>query len=61
MNDFVIEVLGLENKSNSQDETKLNGVVDMLITMRNQARTDKNWALSDEIRDKLLNLGIQRQ
>ena len=59
MNDFVIEVLGLENKSNSQDETKLNGVVDMLITMRNQARTDKNWALSDEIRDKLLALGIQ--
>jgi cysteinyl-tRNA synthetase len=31
----------------------------MLIEMRNQARANKNFALSDEIRDKLLALGIQ--
>ena len=31
----------------------------MLITMREEARANKNWALSDEIRDKLLVLGIQ--
>jgi cysteinyl-tRNA synthetase len=31
----------------------------MLIEMRNDARANKNWALSDEIRDKLLALGIQ--
>ena len=27
--------------------------------MRNEARANKNWALSDEIRDRLLALGIQ--
>jgi len=27
--------------------------------MRNQARADKNFALSDQIRDQLIALGIQ--
>lgn len=57
---FVFDVLGLQN--NNQSETnhdKLEGVVNMLIGMRNQARADKNWALSDQIRDELLALGIQ--
>jgi cysteinyl-tRNA synthetase len=31
----------------------------MLIGMRDEARANKNWALSDELRDKLLALGIQ--
>jgi cysteinyl-tRNA synthetase len=31
----------------------------MLIEMRNQARANKDFALSDEIRDKLLAIGIQ--
>jgi cysteinyl-tRNA synthetase len=31
----------------------------MLIAMRNQARADKNFALSDQIRDQLIVLGIQ--
>ena len=31
----------------------------MLIQLRKEAREDKNWALSDQIRDELLALGIQ--
>ena len=31
----------------------------MLITMRLEARANKNFALSDQIRDQLLALGIQ--
>jgi hypothetical protein len=31
----------------------------MLIGMRNQARADKNFALSDQIRDQLVAFGIQ--
>jgi cysteinyl-tRNA synthetase len=31
----------------------------MLIGMRNQARADKNFALSDQIRDQLIAIGIQ--
>lgn len=56
---FVKEVLGIESIDNKQDSGKLDGVIEMLIMMRNQARVDKNWALSDEIRDKLLAIGIQ--
>jgi cysteinyl-tRNA synthetase len=56
---FVKDVLGIASTEGKQDSSKLEGVVEMLIAMRNQARADKNWALSDEIRDKLLTLGIQ--
>jgi cysteinyl-tRNA synthetase len=43
----------------SNSTEKLKGVVEMLIEMRNQARANKNFALSDQIRDQLLALGIQ--
>ena len=57
---FVFDVLGIKNeKATSDSSDKLEGVVEMLITMREEARANKNWALSDEIRDKLLDLGIQ--
>ncbi|WP_418263265.1 cysteine--tRNA ligase [Flavobacterium faecale] len=60
MNAFVFSVLGLENEktSNSQND-KLEGTVKLLIEMRNQARADKNFSLSDQIRNQLLSLGIQ--
>ena len=57
---FVYEVLGLENEKitdNSND--KLEGTIQLLIEMRKQARENKNFALSDQIRDQLLALGIQ--
>ena len=57
MHNFVFDVLGVEKLiANSSD--KLSGVVEMLITMRNEARANKNWASSDQIRDKLAALGI---
>jgi cysteinyl-tRNA synthetase len=60
LHNFVFEVLGIKNeKSTNNGAEKLEGVIKMLITMRNEARANKNWALSDEIRDKLLALGIQ--
>ncbi len=60
MNAFIFEVIGLKQEENSSDSlSKLNGVMQMLIKMRNQARADKNWALSDQIRDELSEIGIQ--
>jgi cysteinyl-tRNA synthetase len=60
MNAFVFDVLGLEDeKSTDTSNDKLEGTVNMLIAMRNQARADKNFALSDQIRDQLITLGIQ--
>ena len=57
---FLFDVLGIKNEKSSTNNTeKLSGVVELLIEMRNEARANKNWSLSDEIRDKLLALGIQ--
>ena len=60
INAFVFDVLGLsDEKAADSNNDKLEGVVNMLIAMRNQARADKNFALSDQIRDQLIALGIQ--
>ncbi|MFV8358382.1 DALR domain-containing protein, partial [Flavobacterium sp. XS1P32] len=59
MNDFVYDVLGLQEEKTNGNTDKLEGVVNMLIDMRKQARDDKNFALSDQIRDQLIALGIQ--
>ncbi|HCF03357.1 cysteine--tRNA ligase [Flavobacterium sp.] len=60
MNAFVFDVLGLEDeKASDGNNDKLEGTVNLLIAMRKQAREDKNFALSDQIRDQLLDLGIQ--
>jgi cysteinyl-tRNA synthetase len=57
---FTFEILGIKNEKASNNTTqKLEGVIEMLIEMRKTARENKNWALSDEIRDKLLALNIQ--
>ena len=57
---FLYDVLGIKKeKQNDSSSEKLEGVVKMLVEMRNEARANKNWAMSDEIRDKLLVLGIQ--
>ncbi|GGA83156.1 cysteine--tRNA ligase [Flavobacterium palustre] len=60
MNAFVFDVLGLENqKAADSSNDKLEGTINMLIGMRNKARADKDFAMSDHIRDQLLALGIQ--
>ena len=60
INNFVFDVLGLKDTTESTiGEDKLSGVVEMLIGMRKDARDNKNWSLSDQIRDELLSLGIQ--
>ncbi|MFM2265691.1 MAG: hypothetical protein RLZ77_1111 [Bacteroidota bacterium] len=57
---FVFDVLGIENDQLSSNATeKLDGTISLLIQMRNEARTAKNFALSDQIRDQLIELGIQ--
>ncbi|WP_269686763.1 cysteine--tRNA ligase [Flavobacterium lacustre] len=60
MNAFVFAVLGLEDeKVSDSSNDKLEGTIHMLIEMRKQARDNKNFALSDQIRDQLIALGIQ--
>ena len=62
MNAFVFDVMGLVNASqetNNSGVDKLSGTVELLIKLRAEARINKDFALSDQIRDELLAIGIQ--
>lgn len=61
MKAFMFDILGLQDgvAENHQDEDKLSGTIELLIQLRAEARNNKNFALSDQIRDQLLELGIQ--
>lgn len=60
MNDFTFDVLGLVNVAKEDSSVdKLSGAVEILIELRNQARQNKDFALSDKIRDDLAEVGIQ--
>jgi cysteinyl-tRNA synthetase len=60
INSFLFDVLGIRKEKNNSDSSgKLESVITMLIGMRNEARSNKDFAMSDLIRDRLLELGIQ--
>jgi len=59
MNDFTFDVLGLMNEAAQNNSEKIDGVVSLLIKLRKEARENRDWALSDQIRDELLAMGIQ--
>lgn len=58
MNSFVFEVLGLQSIEENSNE-KLGQTLQVLIELRNQARKAKNFELSDQIRDRLWERGIE--
>lgn len=57
-NDFVTVVLGLQKEQSGQND-KLDGVMNLVLDIRKQARENKDWPLSDKIRDDLAKVGIQ--
>jgi cysteinyl-tRNA synthetase len=57
---WVEDILGLQNPTGgSTDNGKLDGVMQVLIDLRKQARGRKDWATSDAIRNQLAAMGIQ--
>lgn len=60
-NGFVHDVLGLrsETEQAKEDDETLDGLMQVLITMRQKARDEKDWGTSDLIRDTLTKLKIQ--
>ena len=61
INIFVFDILGLKNdiEVGTEFEGKLKETVDLLINMRAEARLNKDFDLSDKIRDRLTEIGIQ--
>ena len=55
---FMEDVMGLKEEV-SADEKLLDSVLNVLIDLRKKAREDRNYALSDKIRDDLKKLGVQ--
>lgn len=54
------EVLGVLLKKGDNNLGNLTSeLVEFLLELRRKARVEKNWALSDEIRDRLLEIGIK--
>jgi cysteinyl-tRNA synthetase len=56
---FLIEILGLQPEILNTDNSKLDGVIQLLIEMRKEAKSRKDYAASDKIRNQLLAVGIQ--
>lgn len=56
---FVFELLGLSEEDENQDQELVNGLMETIIQLRQQARQRKDYATSDLIRDKLAEINIQ--
>lgn len=56
----LLGVLGLDfTKKKGVDDAKINELMDLIINIRETARKEKNYELSDQIREKLRAVGIQ--
>ena len=55
---YVEQILGLRSEAAAEVD-KLKGVMQVLISLRKEARNKKDWATSDKIRNQLAEIGIQ--
>ncbi len=55
---FIFNILGLQEEIAAEDNT-VNGLMELVLEVRAQARSQKDWTTSDKIRDVLNTVGIQ--
>lgn len=58
MNAFIVDIFGLQN-SKADNNDKLEGVIQLLINIRKEAKSRKDFVTSDKIRNELADLGVQ--
>ncbi|MGA1544596.1 MAG: cysteine--tRNA ligase [Saprospiraceae bacterium] len=59
---FIFDIFGLQDETvdeSGEGEAMLNGLMELLISMRQDARERKDWSTSDKIRDTLSELKLQ--
>jgi len=60
---IVFDIFGLQKEAligqSDEDKALLDGLMQMIIEQRQEARANKDWAKSDQIRDALQALGLQ--
>jgi cysteinyl-tRNA synthetase len=54
---YVEDILGLQDERGTEEE-KLDGLMQVLIDIRKEARAKRDWVTSDKIRNQLSDLGI---
>jgi len=61
--DFLFDIFGLQDETTGDqgngETSVVEGVMDLLLDIRLQARANKDWATSDQIRDRLAAIGVQ--
>ena len=55
---FVFEVLGLKEETSQDQQDLTNGLMKLILELRENARIKKDFAASDQIRNALQNLNI---
>ncbi|ADO83612.1 cysteine--tRNA ligase [Ilyobacter polytropus] len=55
----IIEVLGVDIKVEKKVGNMTSELVDFILEIRQNARVERNWALSDKIRDRLGDMGVK--
>ena len=56
---IIQDVLGVKLKLEVEVNNISADLIELILELRRNAREEKNWALSDKIRDRLLELGIK--
>jgi len=57
-NEIVFDVLGLKDEKNT-DDNKIDGLMQLILQQRSDAKVRKDYAASDAIRDHLKSIGIE--
>jgi cysteinyl-tRNA synthetase len=55
---FVEEILGLQTSTTDNNNDAYKKAIDLLLSLRLQAKQNKDWAMSDKIRNELMALGF---
>lgn len=55
---YLIDILGIQPEQNLKNNFSLDGLMKIIIDIRNNARTKKDFATSDKIRDELLKINF---
>ena len=58
-NVFVFEILGLKSEKDNDQTELIDGLMQMILSVRQNAKNNKDYATSDKIRDELLKLNIK--
>jgi cysteinyl-tRNA synthetase len=59
LQDYLFDVFGLQNENTATANNKLDDALQVLISLRKEAKAKKDWAASDAIRNQLAEKGIQ--